>query len=147
MSFPLQKTLAFRVGIGGISSRGTSTVPNEDTIFLRHSMFNLSGEFQIFFDDAYRHRGAYAIAGLSGNFERFERSYDDNWNAYRDYSEVNVTRKSRLGGIIGMGHTFYGAAAKFTTEIAYHATLTGKDLNLDDPIESNFVRISFGLVF
>jgi len=149
MSFPLQKTLAFRVGLGGMSSRGTSTAPGYETIFLRHSLFSISGEFQIFFDDAYRHRGTYMIAGISGDFERFERSFDDSWD-YRwdDWNrDVDVERKSRLAGNVGIGHTFYGSDIKFATEITYHSTLTNKDLRLGNPIPSDFVRISFGLVF
>jgi hypothetical protein len=147
MSFPLQKTLAFRAGIGGMTSRGTSAVPGHETIFLRHTLFNLSGEFQIFFDDAYRHRGTYAIAGISGDFERFERSFEDRWDDFFSYSDVDVTRKSRLGGILGMGHTFYGSSVKFTAEVAYHATLTNKDFNLGEPIGTDFIRISLGWIF
>jgi hypothetical protein len=149
MSFPLQKTLAFRVGFGGMSSKGTSTTPGYETIFLRHTLFNISGEFQIFFDDAYRHRGTYIIAGISGDFEKFERSYDDNWDYGWDdwYRDVDVERKSRLAGNVGIGHTFYGSDIKFATEITYHSTLTNKDFNLGNPIPSDFVRISFGLVF
>jgi hypothetical protein len=148
MSFPLQNTLAFRVGVGGMSSRGTSTAPGYETLFLRHTLFSLSGEFQIFFDDAYRHRGAYLIAGISGDFEKFECSYDDNWDSENDwYREVNVERKSRLAGNVGIGHTFYGSDIKFATEITYHSTLTNKDFSLGNPIPSDFIRISFGLVF
>jgi len=151
MSFPLQKTLAFRVGFGGGSSRGTSTVPNEDTIFLRHTLFSLSGEFQIFFDDAYRHRGTYAIAGISGDFEKFERSWDDRWDDppfVGNNSPLDVTRPSRLAGNFGLGHTFYGSDIKFTTEITYHTTFTNKDVNSVNYVPpADFIRISFGLVF
>ena len=149
LSFPLQKTLAFRLGFGGMSTRGTSTMLGEDTIFLRHTLFSLSGEFQIFFDDAYKHRGTYAIAGVSGDFEKYERSFDDDWDDRRNdwYREVDVTRKNRLAGNVGIGHTFYGGDVKFTTEITYHSTLTNKDVTLGNPIPADFVRISFGLTF
>jgi hypothetical protein len=148
MSFPLQKTLAFRAGIAGMSSKGTSTMPGYETIFLRHTLVSLSGEFQIFLDDAYRHRGGYVIAGISGDFERFERSYDDRWDSrWDDYSEMDVERKNRLGGILGVGHTFYGSSFKFTVEAAYHTSLTGKDFNRGEPIGSDFVKVSLGLVF
>ena len=149
MSIPLQKSLAFRLGVGGMSTRGTNTASGYDTIYLRHNLFSLSAEAQVFFDDAYRHSGTYLAFGLSGNFERFERSYDDNWD-YWDYpySERDITRKSRMGGTIGIGNTFYGRyGLNFTTELSYHATLTNRDMNRMEPHATDFLKFSFGFVF
>jgi hypothetical protein len=146
MSFPLQKHLAFRVGLGGTSTRGTNTASGEYTIFLRHNMFYISGEMQFFADDAYRHRGTYFVAGVSGDFERFERSFDDFESGWFDNSK-DVSRKSRLGGTVGIGHTFYGSGINFTTELTYRATLSNADFNRGEPPASNQIKISFGLVF
>ena len=146
VSFPLQKKLALRVGLGGLSTKGTNTASGYDTIYLRHSMFSLSGELQIFFDDARRHTGTYLTTGYSSDFERFERSFVDDWN-YR-YSEIDVTRKNRMGGTIGIGHTFYNQYGRnFTTELSYHVTFTNKDLNRREPYATDCLKISFGLVF
>jgi len=146
MSFPLQKNLAFRVGIGGTSMIGTNTAPGYDTIHLRHTMFSLCGEWQLFFSDAYRHRGTFIVAGISSDFERFARSFDEyKWDY--DYSELDVTRKNRLGGTVGIGHTFYGSLFNFTIELSYHATLTNKDFNRNEPPAADFFRFNFGFVF
>ncbi|MCL1908363.1 MAG: outer membrane beta-barrel protein [Holophagaceae bacterium] len=150
MSFPLHQKFAFRAGIGGMSTRGTNTASGYDTIFLRHNMFSLSGELQLFLQDAYRHQGTFLTVGISGNFERFERSFEDNWSYshYWYYPESDVTRKSRLGGIIGIGHTFYGHSnLNFTTELSYHHTLTNSNINRGEPPSANFFNISFGLIF
>jgi hypothetical protein len=149
MSFPLQRNLAFRLGLGGMSTKGTNTAYGYDTIYLKHRMFSLGGEFQLFFDDAYRHRGTYIIAGVHGNFERFERSFDDFDSEWYDpyYSEADVSRKTRLGGTLGIGHTFYGSGLNFTTELTYHSTLSDKDFDRGEPVAANFLKVSFGLVF
>jgi len=149
MSIPIQKNLAFRVGLGGMTTKGTNTANGYDTIYLRHNMFFLSAEAQVFFDDAYNHSGTYLAFGISSDFERFERAFDDDWD-YWDYyhSERDVTRKSRMGGTIGIGHTFYrGNGINFTTELSYHLTLTSKDINRGEPHAVDFLKIRFGLVF
>jgi len=148
MSIPVQKSLAFRVGLGGLSTRGTNTASGFDTIYLRHNMFSLSAEAQVFFKNAYNHSGTYLAFGISSNFERFERSFDDDWDYWDYYSERDVTRKSRMGGTVGIGHTFYsGYGLNFTTELSYHLTLTSKDINRAEPHATDFLKISFGLVF
>jgi hypothetical protein len=151
MSFPLSRNAAFRAGLGFNSSRGTNTAPGYDTVYLRHSMFSLTSELQIFTQNAYQHKGSYIVAGISSNFERFERSFDDFWDDDYYYSygiERDVERKTRLGGIIGFGHTFFtGSGINFVTEISYHTTLTKKDFYRDDPPATDFIKITFGLVF
>jgi len=148
MSFPVQRNLAFRIGIDGTSTSGTNTASGYDTIHLRHTMFSLSGEWQFFFTDAYRHRGTFFAAGVSADFERFARSFEDGWYKWdQNYSEIDVSRKNRLGGIISFGHTFYGSLFNFTTELSYHATLTNKDFERGDPPAVDFLRINFGFVF
>jgi hypothetical protein len=167
VSLPLQKSFAFRPGFAVMSSRGKSRAAGYETIFLRHTLINLSGEFQVFFGDAHKHKGTYAITGISGDFERFERShYDlwdsDNYNHSSSYGvdgnfysssklkpEVDVARKSRLrpGYIVGLGHAFEGDIIKFTTEVAYHTSLTDKDLVRSELVAADFVRVSFGFLF
>jgi hypothetical protein len=105
----------------------------------------LSAELQLFTKNAYQHSGTYTFAGVSTNFERFESARDDNWDRW---SEQQVTRKNRLGSIIGIGHTFYsGSGLNFVTELSYHTTLTNKDPYRADPPATDFVKISFGMVF
>jgi hypothetical protein len=149
LSFPMSRTVALRTGIGFISSRGTSTALGYETLFLRHSNVMLSAELQLFTKNAYQHAGTYTFAGFSTNFERFERAYDDNWDSSYWYgSEVDVTRKNRLGGTIGIGHTFFSNTGfNFVTEWSYNTTLTGKDPYRSDPPAADFVKISFGMVF
>ena len=148
MSIPLQKSLAFRLGLGGLSTRGTNTAIGFDTIYLRHNLFFLSAEAQIFFDDAYRHSGTYLVLGLSSNFERFERSFDDDWSYWYSDRDRDVTRKSRMGGTIGIGHTFYSRyGLNFTTELSYHVTFTNRDINRMEPHPTDFLKFSFGFVF
>ncbi|MDR0499127.1 MAG: hypothetical protein LBH03_05265 [Holophagales bacterium] len=143
MSFPLQKNVAFRVGIGGTSTNGTNTASGYDTINLRHTMFSLSGEWQFFLRDAYEHRGTFLAVGISGDFERFSRTFEDWWGY-----ELDVTRKNRLGGIISIGHSFYSRPVfNFTFELSYHATLTNKDLSRREPPASDLLKINFGFVF
>jgi hypothetical protein len=146
LSFPMNRNMALRTGIGFVSSKGTNTAPGYETIFLRHNNVMLTGELQFFTKNAFQHSGTYIVAGISGNFERFERSFDDNWDY--SWSEKDVSRTNRLGGIIGIGHTFYsGSGLNFVTELSYHTTLTGKDLYRDEPPAANFVKVSFGMVF
>lgn len=143
MSMPLQKNLAFRFGISGMETEGTNTAAGYDTITLKHTLFSISGEIQVFFDDAYWHRGPYVVGGVSGDFERFERSFD-----YYYWGVSDVTRKNRLGGMVGIGHTFGGGGGlKFMLEASLHSTLTGKNPELDEPPASDFLKIVFGFVF
>ena len=150
ISFPVDPKLAIRVNFGGQVTDGTNTAPGYDKINLRHTMFSLGGDLQIFTESAYRHRGTYFIAGLSADFERFERSFGNfDSNYYGDYyDDVDTTRKSRMGANFGIGHAFgYNAGLRFTLEGTFHKTLTGNDTAKNDPPNTDFVRISFGCVF
>jgi hypothetical protein len=145
LSFPVQRNLAIRLGFGGMSSRGANTATGYDQIYLRHNMFSISGDLQLFFEDAYLHRGTYVFGGVSANFERFERSYDDYWD-YR--SDIDISRKSRTGGTLGLGHTFYTSSGfKFITEISYNTSLSGRDSNIDAWPKTEFLKIGLGFVF
>jgi hypothetical protein len=145
LSFPMNLNMALRTGIGFVSSGGTNTAPGYETIFLRHNNVMLTGELQFFTKNAYRHAGTYFVAGISGNFERFERSFDKNWDSW---SEKDVDRTSRLGGIVGIGHTFYSnGGLNFVTELSFHTTLTGKDFYREEPPAANYIKISFGMAF
>ena len=144
VSFPMDRNLAIRLNLSGSAENGTNRAPGEATINLRHSQFNLGGDLQIFPQGtAFRHRGLYFVAGLSADFEQFDRSFGD--PAY-DYTDT--TRKSRLGATGGIGHSFgYDAGLRFTLEATFHKTLTGNDVNAGDPPSSDFVKIGFGFVF
>ncbi|HEY3399953.1 MAG TPA: hypothetical protein VGK03_04920 [Geothrix sp.] len=144
VSFPVDRTLAIRLNLSGSAENGTNRAPGETTINLRHSQFNLGGDLQIFPQGtAFRHRGLYFVTGLSADFEQFDRSFGDPLYDYTD-----TTRKSRLGGSIGIGHSFgYDAGARFTLEATFHKTLTGNDVNAGDPPSTDFVKVGFGWVF
>lgn len=144
VSFPVDRSLAIRLNLSGSAENGTNRAPGETTINLRHSQFNLGGDLQIFPDGtAYRHRGLYFVVGLSADFEQFDRSFGDPLYDYTD-----TTRKSRMGGSIGLGHSFgYGAGARFTLEATFHKTLTSHDVEAGDPPATDFVKVGFGFVF
>ncbi|WP_026854117.1 hypothetical protein [Geothrix fermentans] len=144
VSFPVDRSLAIRLNLSGSAENGTNRAPGETTINLRHSQFNLGGDLQIFPDGtAYRHRGLYFVVGVSADFEQFDRSFGDPLYDYTD-----TTRKSRMGGSIGLGHSFgYDAGARFTLEATFHKTLTSHDVDAGDPPATDFVKVGFGFVF
>jgi len=144
VSFPMDRNLAIRLNLSGTAENGTNRAPGEATINLRHSQFNLGGDLQIFPQGtAYRHRGLYFVAGLSADFEQFDRSFGDPLYDYTD-----TTRKSRLGGSAGIGHSFgYDSGMRFTLEATFHKTLTGHDVSAGDPPSSDFLKLGFGFVF
>ncbi len=161
LSFPVDRTLAFRLNLSGGSEDGTNTatvsslLPTNDPAYtapysdrqnLRHTMFSIGGDIQIFLQGgALRHSGTYLVGGLSADFERFDQGYGDlNDYYYYDNSNVTTERKSRMGGTFGIGHSF-GHAIKFNMEFTYHTTLTGKG-ELDPPA-TNMARLGFGVVF
>ncbi len=145
LSFPVDPKLAIRLNVGGHAVDGTNTAPGYDTINLRHSLFSLGGDLQIFTQSAYRHRGTYFLAGLAADFERFDRSFDD---ISQPWADLDTTRKSRLGGNLGIGHTFGGnAGVRFNLEATFHTTLNGNDEAKGEPPSTNFVRLSLGFVF
>ncbi len=143
-SIPMDRTLAVRLNLGGTSESGTNRAQGYPTINLQHSMFSLGGDLQIFPQGtAFRHRGFYFVAGLSADFERFDRSFGDPQSDYTD-----TTRKSRLGGSAGFGHSFgYDLGWRFTVEATFHKTLTANDVNAGDPPSTDFVKLGFGFVF
>jgi len=153
MSFPVDPKLAIRLNFGGQVTNGTY---HDDVgkLNLRHSMLSIGGDLQIFTRSAYRHRGTYFLAGISADFERFEISAGSFDDGLYDGYDIDSTRKSRMGGNFGVGHTFgYDAGMRFTMEATYHTSLTGRDLDtstMDTLIvakSTDFVRLSFGVVF
>ena len=144
VSFPVDRSLAIRLNLSGSAENGTNRAPGETTINLRHSQFNLGGELQIFPEGtAFRHRGLYFVAGVSADFEQFDRSFGDPLYDYTD-----TTKKSRMGGTLGIGHSFgYDAGMRFTLEATFHKTLTGNDVNAGNPPSTDFVKVGFGFVF
>lgn len=144
LSFPVDQSLALRMSFSGAAENGTNTAPGEATINLRHSEFNLGGELEIFPNGtAYRHRGLYFLAGVSADFEQFDRSFGD-----PGYDYTNTTRKSRMGATGGIGHSFgYDAGARFTLEFTFHKTITGNNANAGDPPNTDYMRLGLGWVF
>lgn len=144
VSFPVDRNLAIRLNLSGSAENGTNRAPGETTINLRHSQFNLGGDLQIFPQGtAFRHRGLYFVAGLSADFEQFDRSFGD-----PQYDYTDTTRKSRLGGSLGLGHSFgFDAGMRFTMEATFHKTLTSHDVAAGDPPSTDFLKVGFGFVF
>jgi len=145
ISFPVDPKVAVRLNIGGQSTDGTNTAPGYDRINLQHQLFSVGGDLQVFpgTGSAYRHQGTYLLGGLSADFERFDRSFGTpNWD------ETDSTRKSRLGGTLGVGHSFgYGGFGRFTLEGSYHKTLSSHDMAAGDPPATDFAKVSLGWVF
>ena len=150
VSFPVDRNLAIRLNLSGSAENGANRAAGEATINLRHSQFNLGGDLQIFPQGtAFRHRGLYFVAGLSADFEQFDRSFGDiNSGYYYNNYNVDTTRKSRLGASGGIGHSFgYDAGMRFTLEATFHKTLTGNDVSAGDPPSTDYVKLGFGFVF
>ncbi|MBK8726108.1 MAG: hypothetical protein IPL96_08610 [Holophagaceae bacterium] len=144
ISFPLDPGIAMRLNFSGQSINGTNTAPPYEKINLQHTIFSVGGEFQFFLNgNAWRHRGTYLLLGPSADFERFDRSRYDDVDTNPEYTE----RKSRLGGTIGIGHSFGIEAARFNLEVAFHKTLSGNDMAKGEPPSSDFVKVSLGWVF
>jgi len=144
LSFPTDQKVAFRLNLGGMSTNGRAMCSNGDYRNLRHQVFSLGGDLQLFTENAYRHKGLYFIGGLSADFERFDESLYD---IQEDYPMV-TSRKSRLGGNFGIGHSFsFASGLRFTVEGVYHKTLTGTNRAVGDPIATDSLRTNFGLVF
>ena len=146
VSFPTDRNLAVRLNLSGSSEDGINRSPGYADLNLRHSIFSLGGDLQIFPQGtAFRHRGLYFVAGLSADFERFSASQGSDPSYYPDYS----TNKTRLGGSVGIGHSFgYDAGMRFTMEATFHKTLTGTSDNVVDMTPSaDFARLAFGFVF
>ena len=144
VSFPVDRALAIRLNLSGSAENGINRAQGEANINLRHSLFSLGGDLQIFPEGtAFRHRGFYFVAGLSADFEQFDNSFGD-----PQYDYTDTMRKSRMGGSIGFGHSFgYDAGVRFTLEATFHKTLTSHDVDAGDPPSTDFVKVGFGFVF
>ncbi len=148
LSWPLDRSLAMRLNVSGISFYGTGRAPGFFDWNLRESMFSVGGEAQVFMADgnASRHVGTYLLGGLHADFERFSASDSDP----RSFAATSIS-KTRLGGTAGIGHTFrsYGRS-RWSMEAAYHKTLTGTDSNTDAGVgfpAADFVKFYVGFAF
>lgn len=144
LSFPVDPHVAVRLNVADQSTSGRNTAPGYDSINLRHNLFSIGGDAQFFTapDGALYHQGFYVLGGLSADFERFDRSFGDpNW----DYTATS--RKSRLGGVVGIGHSFGGPGPRFTIEGAFHKTLNACNVNAGDPPATDFAKLSLGMTF
>lgn len=147
-SFPMDRRTALRLDIYTESSTGTNTAPGYVDYNLRHSLFSVGGEMQVFpgEGDANRHRGGYLVGGLSMDLERFETSLGDPY-----WYNVSASR-TRLGGLAGWGYSFrpYGGW-RSNVEVAFHKTLSNAgeapDASTPGTPAADFLRFTYGLVF
>jgi hypothetical protein len=149
VSLPVNRTVAFRFNLSGSSNDGSYDDPNYPRYNARQTMFSIGTELQLFLQEgAFSHKGSYLYGGIAADFERFDLGYGDlNSNGYYYNSDiVDTTRKTRLGGNFGFGHSFgYAGGVRFNMEVGYHATL--QDRKAGDPPKSDSVKIGFGIVF
>lgn len=145
LSFPVDPRFAIRLNVSDQTTSGHNTAAGYETINLKHNLFSIGGDLQFFpaSGNATEHRGLYLLGGLSADFERFDRSFGDpNW----DYT--STFRKSRMGGSLGVGHTFGGAyGPRFNVEGSFHKTLTSCSVNAGDPPATDFAKVSIGMVW
>lgn len=145
ISVPVDPKVAIRLNLGGQVTDGTNAAAGFDRINLRHQLFSVGGEVQVFpgTGSAYRHLGTYVLGGVSADFERFDRSFGT-----PNVDFTDTTRKSRMGGTLGLGHSFGSDAfGRFTLEGAFHKTLSGNNTSAGDPPSTDFVKLSLGWVF
>ena len=148
ISFPVDPTFAFRLNFNSMSTSGTNTASGYRDLTLKHELFGIGGEMQFFLSGgALRHRGTFLLLGASADFERFDRS-DSTTSSWWGNTSTDTTRKSRLAGTAGIGHSFgYGGDTRFNLEVTFHKTLTGNDIARQEPPSADFVKVSFGWVF
>lgn len=148
LSFPVDPTFAIRLNFNGMTTDGTNTASGYKDWKLKHELFGIGGEMQFFLNGgALRHRGTFLLLGASADFERFDTSENSSWDWWGDNS-TDTTRKSRLAGTAGIGHSFgYGRGSRFNLEVVFHKTLTGNDSARREPPSADFVKMSFGWVF
>ena len=147
-SFPMDRKTALRLDIYSDASNGTNSAPGYVDYDLRHSLFSLGGELQVFpgNGDANRHRGGYLVGGLSMDLERFESNL-----GYLYWYSVSANR-TRLGGLAGWGYSFRPFGGwRSNAEVAFHKTLSGTDSSPDASTPgtpaADFLRFTYGLVF
>jgi hypothetical protein len=138
VTFPLFKKLGFRAGAGFAYNWGTNTAPGYADIGMGYMAVGAGGELQVFFDNAYLHRGPYLFGGATVNNETFTQT-----------GTSFTERRVRLGATAGVGHSFraLSGGGGWTIELAYHATLSGKDTASGDPVAADYVRLGVGYVF
>ena len=146
ISFPVDPKLAVRLNMSASGADGTNTAAGYEKINLRHQIFSVGGEMQIFTQSAARHKGTYFLAGVCADFERFDRSFGSLDHDYY-WDETDTTRKSRLGATVGIGHSFGYDFGRFTIEASLHKTISGNNTNNGEPPSTDFVKMSFGWVF
>jgi len=147
-SWPLDRALALRLNLSGITFYGTGTAPQTFDWNLRESVFSVGGEAEVFMQDgsAPRHLGTYLIGGLHADFERFSAS---DYNP--SFFSATTVNKTRLAATAGIGHTFrsYGRP-RWSLEAAYHKTLTGTDSDNGAGVgfpAADYLKLYVGLAF
>jgi hypothetical protein len=154
-SFPVDRTVAFRLNLSGTTFTGHSD-QETSRYRIQDSLFSLGGDAQIFLGNgnAQRHVGTYLIGGLSLDLERFVGNQDDSSYYYTSNSTDAGYNRARLAGTVGIGHSFrYGGRMRWIVEGVYHKTLTGTSDNIIETVWSgyaprtDFLKFSFGMMF
>jgi len=147
VSFPMDPKYALRLDVYGQSTTGQDTAPGYVSFDLQHRLLSLGGEAQYFLGegDAYRHRGAYLVGGLSLDLENFNSDYGGpSWPG-------TSVDKTRLGGLAGWGYSFRPFGRwRTSAEVAFHKTLTGTDTSgqaAPGTPAADFLRLTYGVVF
>jgi hypothetical protein len=136
-TFPLLSGhLGLRAIAGFAYNSGANTAHGYPDLGLGYLAVGAGGELQVFFDESFKHRGTYVFGGAAANNETFTES-DTSF----------TTKKTRLGATAGLGHTFAPRTGKggWTIELAYHATISGKDTA--GTIAADYIRVGAGYVF
>ena len=125
VSWPLDRSLAVRLNLGGTTYNGTATQGASNwNLYDATVSFGAEAEYFLGAGNANRHLGTYLIAGLALDFERFSTS---SWDPYTVSSAID---KNRLGANAGLGHTFRSYRRWcWTLEAVYHQTLTDTATN------------------
>ncbi|MDE3245908.1 MAG: hypothetical protein KGN80_07445, partial [Acidobacteriota bacterium] len=91
-------------------------------------------------------QGTYLFLGLAEDFERFDRGHDAH-NYNNDLAVLSTVRRNRLGGNIGVGHSFGDSSlesGRWNWEVGYHTTLRGRTPG--DPPRTSEFKLGIGFV-
>ena len=128
-SWPVSRSLALRVNVGGITFNGTGSTPSNPNWNLEEDLVSFAGEAEYFLpgSSVSRHLGTYLIGGLGLDVEHFSAgsAYSYAYGYDYVYGPTVTADRTRLAATAGIGHTFrsYGRY-RWSLEAVYHKTLT-----------------------
>jgi len=147
VSYPLNRVVALRPGFSFTGIIGTYDDPGVAHFDTRQYTTSLRADVLVFpRGGALGLRGTYLFVGVAEDFERFERGHDAH-DYYNDLSVLSTVRRNRLGGNIGLGHSFGDSSVgsgRWNWEVGYHTTLRGR--NPGDPPRTSEFKIGIGFV-